>query len=314
MTATAGDHLQAKLAGRLDFVSVDAGSSHAEIEARLGGEKRVERDINEVIAEAIRLGKPSSVAVDAAAYVLGAHDWLGLAGEGLEGFREALRRAIASCPIGQRVVVEFSVERVDLTAADWGLLFERPGAEAIAQSLNAAFQDAVNRRLTPAQIRSTMHAMMSALTGFGANDRGPRQTLEELIALVYGARGEVQRIADWTDAVVSMHRSELPCPEATAFEVSGARDHGEALEIVTDPAVAEFWVVRERVRGWDGTYPTRVFCECRSSEDAYRVAEALAMTHGVPFTGLHITHAPDDWAFGVMASQSIPGFSPAREV
>lgn len=107
------------------------------------------------------------------------------------------------------------------------------------------------------------------------------------------------------EALITMPRSALPYPDAVSFEITGCRYEGEDIEPVTDPGEAEFWTVYLRALDSEGQALAGALFDCVGADDAYYAASALAMTHQVPFTGFHLTHAPADWESVRQASEPI---------
>lgn len=103
-----------------------------------------------------------------------------------------------------------------------------------------------------------------------------------------------------------MPRAALPYPDAVSFEITGCRHAGEDIEPVSDPKEAEFWTVYVRSLDSEALPLAGAIFDCVGADDAYYAASALAMTHQVPFTGLHLTHAPADWESVQQASGFIP--------
>lgn len=113
-------------------------------------------------------------------------------------------------------------------------------------------------------------------------------------------------MSDNRESLITTPRAALPYPYAVSFEVTGCRHAGEDIEPVIDPEAAEFWTVYARSLDSEGLPLAGALFDCVGADDAYYAAAALAMTHQVPFAGLHLTRPPADWDSIQQASGFIP--------
>ena len=92
--------------------------------------------------------------------------------------------------IREKIILKKSIEALTLSADDWELYTNKPGAEKVAQQLNTAFMSAVNNGLSAGEVEDSIHQVMNALKQFGAYDTEPRYVLRVLLRKVFGQEYE----------------------------------------------------------------------------------------------------------------------------
>lgn len=86
----------------------------------------------------------------------------------------------------KKIQLRVLVDDIRLSARDWELFCDMPGANKAARAINSAFMEAVNDGCNQDEVREAVFAVMSEHSSLGAQDTEPRATLEDLLDMVFG--------------------------------------------------------------------------------------------------------------------------------